>query len=78
MANNYNVFFSSKVTALFCSVFHSKDSYECKWYIPLADLSFKPKEDSEGRFCDVYRSMEAFDSVDLFFLGFNVFVMLEF
>ncbi|XP_078481148.1 LOW QUALITY PROTEIN: active breakpoint cluster region-related protein [Ciona intestinalis] len=29
-------------------VFHSKDSYECKWYIPLADLSFQPKEDSEA------------------------------
>nr|CAB3219663.1 active breakpoint cluster region-related protein [Phallusia mammillata] len=29
-------------------VFHNKDSYECKWYIPLADLSFHPKEDSDA------------------------------
>ncbi|XP_076804707.1 active breakpoint cluster region-related protein-like isoform X1 [Clavelina lepadiformis] len=29
-------------------MFHSKDSYECKWYIPLADLSFQPREDSEA------------------------------
>lgn len=32
----------------FDRMFHSKETYECKWYIPLADLSFKPTDDSEG------------------------------
>ncbi|XP_039266553.2 breakpoint cluster region protein-like isoform X1 [Styela clava] len=31
-------------------MFHHKESYEAKWYIPLADLSFKPTDDSEGAF----------------------------
>ena len=41
-------FAESCCTCLLCRVFHSKASYECKWYIPLADLSFQAKEDSEG------------------------------